>query len=111
MLYFGPLVPTSVESLLAVALDNIEDLKREVQRNRDTIHRLQSTLRGVELLTEKVRELRDQLPNLARQAARDAVTEYKRREHSDHLANWRTYTAVLAVGISLGGFIVSLVHG
>lgn len=102
-------MPGSLESLLAVALDNIEDLKREVQRNRETIHTLRSTVSALDHLPTLVRELQAAMPRLARQSARQAVDEAHRRRHANVAANLRTYAAVLSAGAALGGMIVTLI--
>jgi hypothetical protein len=104
-------MPESVASRVAVNTDNIADLQTEVGRLRERIHHLESAIHGVRVLTKVVDELQDSLPTLARRAARDAVTEYNRRQHADRFANWRMYLAVLTFGVALGAFIVSLVHG
>ena len=101
----------SVEALLAVAIDNIEDLKNEVAHNRASIHELRSTVQGVAMLRAAVNELQEQMPNLARRAAREAVAEDRRRRHADTFANFRTYAAVLSAGVALGAFIVALATG
>ena len=102
-------MPDSLESLVAVAIDNIEDLKREVERNRDSIHALQSTVQGVAMLKAAVDELHRELPNLARQAAREAVTEGKRRDKGDARANWRLVLTAFSTGAAVVGVIVAIV--
>lgn len=102
-------MPDRIESLLAVAIDNIADLQAEVRALRDRIHRLESTVRGVEHLAKEVRALHDSLPNLARQSAREAVTEYLKRRQAERFTAWRTYAAVASVGIAFGALIVALV--
>ena len=104
-------MPDSVESLLAVAIDNIEDLKRESERHRRSIHELQSTVQGVAMLRAAVHELQEQMPNLARRAAREAVAEDRRQRHRDWGAKARTYAAVLSAGVALGAFIFALATG
>lgn len=111
MLYFGQAMANSVESLLAVAIDNIADLQTEVGRLRDRIHALESTLSGVRVLTKAVEELRESMPTLARRVARETIAEDRAARHSDLFSNLRTYAVVLSVGIALGALIVSLVHG
>jgi len=111
VLYFGHAVPESIESRVAVALDNITRLWDEVERHRLSIHQLRSTVQGVTMLSRAVAELQEQMPNLARQAAREAVAEMLRRKRSETFANWRMYLAVGGFGVALGAFIVSLVHG
>ena len=103
-------MPDSIESRVAVAIESIHVLQREVQRNRESIHELQSTVRGVEMLTRQVAELHENLPALARQAARDAVSEFWQRRHADTLRNWSVYAAIASVGVALGALIVSLIH-
>jgi hypothetical protein len=58
-----------------------------------------------------VSELQEQMPNLARQAAREAVAEFMRRKHADLFGNLRTYAAIASVGVALGAVIVKLVLG
>jgi hypothetical protein len=111
VVYFGHVMPGSIESLLAVAIDNIEDLQTEVTRNRDAIHKLQSITSAVSALRKAVEELQEQMPTLARQAAKEAVEEFMRRKRSETFANWRMYLAVGGFGVAVGAFIVSLVHG
>jgi hypothetical protein len=98
----------SVESRLAVALDNIGDLQAESDRQRARIHKLESTVRGVEMLTQAVNELHESLPRLARQAAREAVNEAHKRRHADTAANVRLLLYALSVGTGLGALIVSV---
>ena len=81
----------------------------EIRRLRDRVHELRGLPMVVDGLRREVAELHEDLPNLARQAAREAVSESKRREHSDTLANLRTYAALLTAGIALGALIVGLV--
>ena len=99
----------STEARLAVALDNIRDLQAEMERARERIHKLQSAVRGVEMLSKEVKALQDQLPHLARQSARDAVTEFWQRRHADTLKNWSTYAAVFSAGAAVAALIVSIV--
>jgi hypothetical protein len=102
-------MPESLESRLAVALDNIADLQRESERHRGRIHKLESAVRGVEMLTQAVSELQESLPNLARQAAREAVNEAHKRRHADTAANVRLLLYAASVGIAFGALIVSVV--
>jgi hypothetical protein len=102
-------MPDSMESRVAVNSDNIAKLEREHDRCRERIHRLESTVSGVGLLSRAVEELQADMPNLARRAAREAVAEDRRARHRDFFSNLRTYAAVASVGIAFGGLIVALV--
>lgn len=101
-------MPDSLESRVAVNVDNIARLFVEQDRQRERIHNLGSAVAAVRLECHELSDLKEELPTLARQAAREAVTEFNRRKHSDALANWRTYAALLSAGIALGALIVSL---
>ena len=94
---------------VAVAIDNIADLQREAERQRERIHHLESTVHGVRALTRVVDELQESMPNLARRAAKEAVAEDRRARHRDWYSNLRTYAAVASVGVALGALIVALV--
>jgi hypothetical protein len=104
-------MPDSVESRVAVNTSHIADLRRELERARERIHALESTVSGVGVLSRAVTELQEQMPNLARQAAREAVAEYMRRKRAETFGNWRLYLAAGGFGVALGAFIVSLIHG
>ena len=104
-------MPEELGSRVAVNSDNIARLWEEVERHRLSIHELRSAVQGVAVLSRVVTELQEQMPNLARQAAREAVAEMLRRKRSETFANWRMYLAVGGFGVALGAFIVSLVHG
>jgi FtsZ-binding cell division protein ZapB len=109
MVYFGHAMPDSLASLIAVARDNISDLQRESERQRESIHTLQSAIHGVRLLTKEVDELQESMPNLARRAAKEAVEEDRRVRHRDWYANLRTYAALVSSGAAFGALIVALV--
>src|SRR5213592_4508435 len=98
----------SLEAQVAVNRDNIGDLQREVERLRDRIHTLSSTVRGVELVARRVAELDENLPHLARQAAREAVAEARRTRHADTLRNVSMYTGVALVGAALATIVIQL---
>jgi cell division protein FtsB len=93
--------------LVAENRANIATLAGEMERVRQSIHDLRSTVRGVEYLTRTVDELHADLSDLAQQAAEDAVTEYLRRRHADTFANLRTYAALVSAGVALGALIVA----
>ncbi len=109
MVYFGQPMDGSLESRVAVNSDNIEDLQREVARQRDRIHHLESTIHGVRVLTKAVDELQESMPILARRAAKEAVAEARRARHSDVFANLRTYAILISTGVALGALVVGLV--
>jgi hypothetical protein len=90
---------------------NIEALQHEVERLRERCHQLESDRATVRVLQKAVTELTDQLPNLARRAAREAVAEAHKARHRDTLANLRTYAALLGAGVGIGALIVQLIHG
>lgn len=100
-------MPGSLEPIVAVAVDNIRVLQAEIGRVRERLHRLESGQEGVRLLRQNVTELHDQLPNLARQAAREAVSEDRRRRHADWFSNLRTYAAVFSAGAAVAGLLVA----
>ncbi len=99
----------NLDSLLAVARDNIASLQREQDRQRDKLHHLESTVHGVRALTKAVDELQESMPNLARRAAKEAVAEAQRARHRDLFSNLRTYAAIASVSVALGALIVGLV--
>ena len=86
----------------------LDELRNEVIRLRDRCHALESDRATVRVLQRAVTELESQLPNLARQAAREAVSEDRRRRHADLFGNLRTYAAIASAGIALGALIVAL---
>src|SRR6266566_2511535 len=98
-------MPDSLEARVAVNSDNIEDLQREADRQRERIHHLESTVHGVRALTKVVDELQESMPNLARRAAKEAVAEDRRARHRDWFSNLRTYAAIATVGVALGALI------
>ena len=108
VVYFGQAMSESLEARVAVNSDNIEDLQREVERARERIHHLESTVHSVRMLTKAVDELQESMPTLARRAAREAVAEDRRARHRDWFSNLRTYAAVLSAGVALGSLIVYL---
>lgn len=93
---------------VAVNTDNIADLRRENDRQRERIHKLEATVSAVGVLTRTVSELQESLPNLARRAAREAVAEDRRARHRDFFSNLRTYAAIATVGVALGALIVGI---
>jgi ferric-dicitrate binding protein FerR (iron transport regulator) len=102
-------VTDSLESRVAVNSDNIGRLFAESDRTRARLHEHESALATVALLSQTVHDLREDMPQLARSAAREAVTELRRREHSDVLTNWRVILAALTLGVAVGALIVSIV--
>jgi hypothetical protein len=102
-------MPESIESRVAVHTSNIADLRHELERARERIHKLEGSVAGVRVLTEAVDELQESLPTLARRAAKEAVAEDRRARHSDFFSNLRTYAAIASVGIAFGGLVVALV--
>ena len=109
VVYFGQAMSESLEARVAVNTDNIEDLKREVERARERIHHLESTVHSVRMLTKAVDELQESMPTLARRAAQEAVAEDRRVRSRDWYSHVRAYAAVLTAGIALGALIVGLV--
>jgi predicted RNase H-like nuclease (RuvC/YqgF family) len=101
-------MPESVESRVAVNSSNIADLRNEVERLRERIHTLESTVSGVRMLTQAVDELQESLPTLARRAAREAVAEDRRARNADAMGRWRIYAMFMSVGIAAGALIVAL---
>lgn len=109
MLYFGGMERDPLRETVAVAIDNISDLRREQDRQRDKLHHLESTVHSVRVLAKAVDELQESMPNLARRAAKEAVEEARRARHRDLFSNLRTYAAIATVSIALGALIVGLV--
>lgn len=99
----------SLEARVAVNTDRLHSLGLELDRVRDRLHFIDGERAAAALLSRQVAELREQIPHLARQAAREAVDELLRRRHADTLANWRSYAAMLSAGTALGALIVALV--
>lgn len=111
VVYFGTMAHQSIEERIAVHGERLEVLREEVGKNRDNIHKLQTGHVALELLARQVDELREELPHLARRAAREAVSEFQKRRRADALADWRTYAALVSAGAALGGLIVALILG
>src|SRR2546430_161855 len=97
------------EPRVAVLVERIDFALRELDRIRARLHNLETDRATVGLLKRLVEDLTEDLPNLARQAAREAVTEFLQRKHADTLGNWRTYAAIMSAGVALGALIVALV--
>lgn len=93
---------------MAVNTATLAVLQAEVDRCRAKIHQHSSELASIALLSAAVQELRDELPNLARQAAREAVTEMVKRRRADTFANWRLILAALSTGAAIGALIVAI---
>jgi hypothetical protein len=109
VLYFFRMAPAGLESQVAVHGEQIRTLASELGAARTRLHELESDRATLRLVVRQVRELTEQMPNLARRAAREAVDEYLRRRHADTLSNWRTYAAMISAGGVIGGLIVGLV--
>ena len=109
VVYFGDVASEDIHSRVAVNTEQIRSLRGESDRMRERLHELESDRATLRLVVQQVRELTEQMPNLARRAAREAVDEYLRRRHADTLSNWRTYAALLGAGAALGALIVGLV--
>ena len=75
------------------------------------MHTLEGDRYGLRAVIEDVKELQAQLPNLARQAAREAVSEYLSQKHAGFLADWKILAAVLSAGVGLGTLIAKLLLG
>jgi uncharacterized protein YoxC len=109
VVYLGEVMPESVESRVAVALDNVERLKEEVDRLRNRVHKVESTASAVQVLRKAVDELHESMPVLARRVAKETVSEDRAMQHRERFSNLRTYAALISVGIALGALIVALV--
>src|SRR5438105_2732065 len=109
VVYFGDVASEDIHSRVAVNTEQIRSLRGESDRMRERLHELESDRATLRLVVQQVRELTEQMPNLARRAAREAVDEYLRRRHADTLSNWRTYAALLGAGAAPGALIVGLV--
>src|SRR5882724_10504373 len=109
MLYFGGMERDPLRETVAVAIDNIRDVRREQERQRDKLHHLESTVHSVRVLAKAVDELQESMPNLARRAAKEAVAEDRRARHRDWYSNARTYAALLSAGVAVGALIIGLV--
>ena len=109
VLYFWPMERDPLRETVAVLVDNVDDLQRELAELRKRTHAVESSLHGVNLLTRAVDELQESMPNLARRAAREAVAEDRRARHRDWWSYARTYAALLSAGVALGALIVGLV--
>jgi GGDEF domain-containing protein len=90
---------------------NIAALQAEMERVRERLHSHSDRLATVGVLGEAVQELREQMPLLARQAARDTVTEYMNRRGATVRANLGLLIATASAGIALGGLIATLILG
>ena len=109
MLYFAGMERDPLRETVAVAIDNIADLRQEQAELRKRTHALESTVHGVNLLAKAVDELQESMPTLARRAAREAVAEDRRTRHRDWWSYARTYAALLSAGAAVGAIIVGLV--
>jgi chromosome segregation ATPase len=109
VVYFERMAPDGLESQVAVNTEQLRHLANELGRTRERLHELESDRATLRLVVQQVRELTEQMPNLARRAAREAVDEFLRRRHADTLSNWRTYAALLSAGVAFGALIVGLV--
>jgi hypothetical protein len=109
VLYFWQMASDPLRETVAVNTEQIRSLRGESDRMRERLHELESDRATLRLVVTQVRELSEQMPNLARRAAREAVDEYLRRRHADTLSNWRTYAALLSAGAAAGALIVGLV--
>ena len=109
MVYFAGMERDPLRETVAVAIDNIADLRQEQAELRKRTHALESTVHGVNLLAKAVDELQESMPTLARRAAREAVAEDRRARHRDWFANARAFAAVASAGIAFGSLIVYLV--
>src|SRR5947209_20410738 len=92
-----------------VLAERIAGVVEELRRVRSRLHALESDRATIEVLKRLVEDLTEDLPTLARQAAREAVTEFLHRKHADTLGSWRTYAALMSAGVALGALIVALV--
>jgi hypothetical protein len=109
MLYFWQMERDPLRETVAVLVDNVTRLFAEQARQRTALHERSTDRATVEVLKRMVEDLNEDLPNLARQAAREAVTEFHHRRHADALSNWRTWAALVGSGAALGALIVGLV--
>src|SRR5207302_5480072 len=109
VVYFRRVGSEDIHSRVAVNSEQIRHLANELGRTRERLHELESDRATLRVVVTQVRELTEQMPNLARRAAREAVDEMLRRRHADTLGNWRTYAALLSAGVALGALIVALV--
>src|SRR5438876_11976580 len=89
-------------SRVAVNSERIRTLAAETERLRTRVHALEGDRATLKLLGSQVRELTEQMPNLARRAAREAVEEFDRIHHAGLLANLRTYAMMVSAGVALG---------
>jgi hypothetical protein len=98
-----------LDARVAVNVESIRVLDREMERAWHRLDRLETDRATIALLVRQVSDLSDEMPTLARQAAREAVDEFLRRKHADTLSNWRAFAAFLSAGIALGSLIVYVV--
>jgi hypothetical protein len=98
-----------LDSRVAVNAENIRVLEREQERTWARLDRLETDRATIRVLVHQVSDLSEQMPSLAKRAAREAVDEMLRRKHADTLSNWRAFAAFLSVGIALGSLIVYVV--
>ena len=99
----------SLPARVAVNTEQLRSIALEMDRLRQRIHDLEGDRATLRLLVGQVHELTEQMPNLARRAAREAVDEFLRRQHAGLLANLRTYAMMVSAGVALGALIVGLV--
>jgi hypothetical protein len=94
---------------VAVVEESLRSAWRELERRGERLRDLEKDHATISLLAHQVSDLSQQMPTLAKRAAREAVDELLRRKHADTLSNWRAFAAFLSVGIALGSLIVYVV--
>ena len=109
VLYFGGMARDPFRETVAVLVDNVARLFEEQARQRTALHERSTDRATVEVLKRMVEDLNEELPILARQAARETVAEVRKQRHADTMSNWRTYAALISAGVALGALIVGLV--
>lgn len=100
-------MPDSLESRVAVAMDRLDHLERELERARERLHTMEGSVHSIRVLMKAVDELQESLPVLARRAADEAVAADRRERHRSLFGNLRTYAAIASVGVAVGALIVS----
>jgi hypothetical protein len=93
----------NLEARVAVNESSIRDLQYESRRTRERLHQVESDRRVLQFLVDQVKKLSEQLPDLARRAAIEALkaTSDERAEQRDrHFTRFEKRVA-FALGLAI----------
>lgn len=111
MVYSLAMGSEDLRERVATNTEAIRVLGREVERSRERLHKLEAERAIISRLMGQVEELQEQTLTLVRHAAREAVSEYLKRQRAERFSNWRTYATLLSARAAIGGLIVSVILG